>query len=78
MKKNSEDILRLKSLLAKNKFGTNDKFENLFYGDLCGLLKDYFEISGDPLINIEKRQEGYSVNVSFNALFIKQIKSVPD
>lgn len=78
MKKNCEDILRLKSLLSKNKFGMNDKFDNLFYSDLCGLLKDYFEISGDPLINIEKKQGGFSVNVSFNALFIKEIKTVPD
>ena len=78
MRKNNEDLLRLKALLTKNKFGSDDKFENLFYGDLCGLLKDYFEISGDPLINVVKTQSGYSVSVSFNAVSVKQIKSVKD
>ena len=78
MKKNSEDLLRLKSLLAKNKFGSDDKFENLFYNDLCGVLKDYFEVSGDPLINIEKKQGGYSVSVAFNAGSIKKVNSIID
>lgn len=78
MKKNSEDILRLKSLLAKNKFGSDEKFEHLFYGDLCGVLKDYFEISGDPLVNIEKSQGGYSVSVAFNAAAIRKVNSITD
>lgn len=78
MKKNSEDLIRLKNLLTKNKFGSDDKFETLFYGDLCGLLKDYFEISGDPLINIEKKQGGYSVSVAFNACAVKRINSITD
>lgn len=78
MKKNNEDLIRLKNLLTKNKFGSDDKFENLFYGDLCGLLKDYFNVSGDPLISIERKQGGYSVSVSFNADSIKKINSITD
>ena len=57
MKKKNEDLLRLKSLLTKNKFGADDKFETLFYGDLCGVLNDYFDLSGDPLVNVEKNRE---------------------
>ena len=78
MKKKNEDLLRLKSLLTKNKFGADDKFETLFYGDLCGVLNDYFDLSGDPLVNVEKKQGGYSVSISFNALSFKQMKSITD
>ena len=78
MRNKSEDLVKLKNLLTKNKFGSDDKFENLFYGDLCGVLKDYFNISGDPLINIEKKQGGYSVSVAFNADSVKKVNSVTD
>lgn len=78
MKKKDSDLTRFKNLLAKNKYGLGDKFESLFYMDLCGVLGDYFDISGDPLINIEKKQGGYTVNVMFNAKSAKKINTVID
>lgn len=76
MKNKNNDIIRLKNLLTKNKFGSDEKFEKLFYGDLCAVLSEYFELSGEPLINIEKVQSGYSVSASFNAYGLKGLKSI--
>ena len=78
MIKKDSDLSRLKNMLTQNKFGANDKFESLFYTDLRGVLADYFDMSGEPLVSIEKRSGGYSVNVSFNADSIKKINSLTD
>jgi len=76
MKNKENDLIRLKNLLMKNKFGSDDKFDKLFYQDLCSVLSDYFTLSGEPLISIEKSQAGFSVSVSFNALELKRLKTV--
>ena len=74
--KNNNDLVRLKNLLIKNKFGSDDRFEKMFYHDLCLVLSDYFFLSGEPLIKVEKSQEGYLVNASFNARELKPIKPI--
>lgn len=78
MKKRESDISRLKNLLTHNKFGSDNKFEALFYSDLRALLSDYFALSGEPLISIEKKPSGYGINVSFNADAVKRVNSVSD
>lgn len=78
MKKNSNEIMRVKKIIENDKLDARDEFFDLLTIDLDNLLKDYFDYDGLPLINIVKEGGGFKVGVSIKADRLKNFTSIPN
>ena len=77
MKKNVNEVMRVKKLIESDKLDAKDEFFNLLTIDLDNLLKDYFEYGGYPDLSIVKEGGGYKVGITFRAERLKNFTSLP-
>ncbi len=77
MKKQSNDIVRIKNLIDNDRFTVGENFNLLLVKDLTKLLKDYFDFNDSPKLLMEKSGDKIKVNFSFDAVRIKGFGSIP-
>ncbi len=71
MKESKKQINRINSLLNHSKNEYENDFKNLFFVDLKNLLDEFFVLSSNPTIDIEKVEKGSKIKIEFSASAIK-------
>ncbi len=77
MKKNSSELMRLKSLIETDRLTVSSSFNTLVENDINKLLTDYFDLSQKAKLKIEKDGNGYSVLINCKAVRIKSFGVLP-
>ena len=76
--KEKKEIIRVKNLLASDRFNVGDEFLTLIENDLKRLLADYFDIKENPIVQMVKEKDEYKICISFSAYRVKSFGSVSD
>ena len=71
MKNKSQEIIRVQNVIENDRLNVGKGFTDLFVEDFSKLVKDYFEIEKQPVLNIVKDKNGYKVEISFYANRVK-------
>ncbi len=77
MKKKNMELMRVQNLIESDRLSLGDGFEKLFINDLTKLLRDYFDLKVQPDFAINKSTQGYTVDIKFDALSIKNVNFLP-
>lgn len=77
MKKNSSELMRLKSLIESDRLSVSGSFNELVESDLNKLLSDYFDLTSKAKLKIEKDGNGYRVSIDCKAIRIKAFGVLP-
>lgn len=76
--KNSEDIMRIESMINNDRLNTNKEFERLFSKDIGSILNEYFLLNGLPKIAIEKKGKNITVSIIASINSVKTFSSVSE
>ena len=76
MIKRSKDIERINDIIQSETDSVDKKFLELFSLDINKVVRDYFNIKKNPLININKQSGELVINVSFLVDSIKLFKNI--
>lgn len=76
MKKNENNLMRVKSVLDNGKPNPNDKFLELFSFDLNRLISEFFNVKDKPTVYIKKENGVYNVEIFFTALYLKEFNNL--
>lgn len=77
MKKDKNELVRLKSIIENDRFSAGDDFGNLVLNDLNKFMSDYFDLKSAPGMEIAKEGDRFKVCIRFDAYRIKSFSSVP-
>ena len=75
MKNAKNDIVRINSMISKERWSVDQAFLSLFSEDLTKLLNEYFDLTNTPKITIDKEGDSLLVGISFFSLSIKNFRS---
>ncbi len=70
------EMMRVQTVLEKDRLFVGQGFEELMISDLKKLLTDYFDFSKDIQYEITKEKGEYRVNVSLIASRIKPLNTI--
>lgn len=77
-KKNfSTEIVRLENMISSDRLNVNSNFVELLQKDSQSILKDYFDLKTEPIINIVKQDGLFYVNIECHAVRIKPFGNIP-
>ena len=76
MRKEKRELLRLQSMIENDRISVGDNFLQLIESDINKLLRDYFDFSKSPELNLEVQNNNYLFTLSLNASRIKQFANV--
>lgn len=71
MKKDKKQLKKFESLLSSAKNDYQDDFKTLFFVDLKNLLNEFFVLSTNPTVDIEKVENKSKIKIEFTATAIK-------
>lgn len=71
MKENKKQLKRIGNLLNNSKNEYENDFKELFFVDLKNLLDEYFVLSSDLGIDIDRINKGSKIKIEFSASAIK-------
>ncbi len=77
MKKNKNELVRVKNILGNDRFNVGESFYELLLGDVDKLLKEYFDYKSLPKVYIEKKNGNLHVNIYVEALCAKYFGTIP-
>lgn len=77
MKNKNNEIERVKLIVASDNLSNEESFKVLFLEDLVKLLKDYFNLSEKPKLNMEKNTDFFNVSINFSSTGVKGFYSLP-
>lgn len=70
---------RMRQMLTQDCVGVKEGFMHALTGDVANLLRDYFELDGEPKIKIIQDEDGkYVVTAEAMAVRIKQFETTMD
>lgn len=76
MIKRKKDIERINDIIKSESDSVDKKFLELFSIDINKVVGEYFNVSKNPLININKEAGEVVVSVSFSVDSIKLFKNI--
>lgn len=76
MKNVKKDIVRINTIINKERGIVDNAFISLFSDDLTKLLAEYFELSNHPKIQIKKEGDNLLIDISFFSTLIKSFRSL--
>lgn len=76
MKKEKKNLLRIQSMIEKDRICTGDNFMQLIESDLNKLLRDYFDFVKPLDIKIERQNNGYFFTLNLNVSRIKNFANI--
>lgn len=76
MSKQKKELLRINNMINNDRVNLNENFEKLFYTDLGKLLKDYFDLKKEPVVNIKVVSGEYFVSVEAVAVSIRRFNNI--
>jgi hypothetical protein len=72
-----KDLIRIKSMLERDKYNVTDNFSKLLVNDLTKVLGEYFEFIIDPSFEIKKKGELIFINLVVKSESVKSFESLP-
>ncbi len=77
MKKNGEQLKRLKNVIESDRLQVSNNFNELLISDLTKVLKDYFDLKVNPEVSISKDGNKYLVEIKCVSTRIKTFGIIP-
>ncbi len=71
MKNEKKNLLRIQSMIEKDRICAGENFMQLIENDLNRLLRDYFDFVNPLEIKIERQNNGYYFTLNLNVSRIK-------
>ncbi len=77
MKRKTNDLDRLKTIIDNDRIGGGKEFENVFYDDVDKVIGEYFELNGKTMLKISRIEDFLHCEISFNAVGVKVFDCIP-
>lgn len=77
MKKNGEELKRLKNVIESDRLQVTNNFNDLLISDLTKVLKDYFDLKGSVEVSIGKEGSKYLIDIKCTSTRIKTFGIIP-
>ena len=75
-KNDKNEIMRIHTVLEKDRLSVDDGFNELLISDLTKLLKDYFVFNDAISVDLVKEKGGYSLQTRLSVLRIKNLNAI--
>lgn len=77
MKQDKNELMRVQTLIEKDRINTKDDFFELVVSDTDKLLKDYFDYKDLPKIAVSKVGNRYKIELSILVDRVKNFTTIP-
>lgn len=78
MRRNKNEVLRLKNLITEDEVKTENNFNRLLVGDTLKVLRDYMDVKELPVVEIKRDNDCFFVNIFIKASAIKNFSFIKD
>ena len=76
IKREKNELMRIQTVLEKDRLNVGKGFNELLSNDLNKLLKDYFDFSKDVIVEIIKDKGGYKLFIELEIVRVKGLNSM--
>ncbi len=76
MKKEKNQLLRLQTMIEKDRISLGDNFLHLVENDVNKVLRDYFDFIEPAEIRLDRENEGYYLSFSLKVSRIKHFANI--
>lgn len=77
IKREKNELMRIQTVLEKDRLNVGKGFNELLSCDLNKLLKDYFDFSNDASVEITKGKGGYKLFIELDIIRVKGLNASP-
>ena len=78
MRRNKNEVLRLKNMIPEDEVKTENNFNRLLVGDTLKVLRDYMDVKELPVVEIKRDNDCFFVNIFIKASAIKNFSFIQD
>ena len=78
MRRNKNEVLRLKNLITEDEVKTENNFNRVLVGDTLKVLRDYMDVKELPVVEIKRDNDCFFVNIFIKASAIKNFSFIKD